>query len=140
MLIETTIWKHDPYTVTVRQVVDGSMRITEKTVDKTINDISDSIPDKIQQPPPASKPKKTSGLVVDVFGMKWKEKVDKIKEVMDDNGIISSEVNFLRSVVRKETPACPDNFMVAVKVGTETIYEANGKFSVKRMIEKMKEN
>jgi hypothetical protein len=79
----------------------------------------------------------TSGLVVDIFGMTWKQKVEKIKKSLEENGIESNEINFIRSVVRKESPACPDNFMVCAKLENNKIYEANGKFSVKSLIEKL---
>ena len=39
------------------------------------------------------------------------------------------------SVVRKENAACPDNFMVCVKLDDgSSIYEANGKFSIKKLV------
>ena len=117
MKVETTIWKREPYTITMRQIEDNSNILTETTVDLT-------------------QTKKTS-LVVDVSGLEWKEKVKIIKKVLDENGVISNEINFVKSVCRKETPHSPDNFMVAVKLENETIYEANGKFSVKRLIEKL---
>lgn len=134
MIIETTIWKKEPYTETVRQIADGSLRIKEVTKDLTVEK-----EEKIEEQVISSrKPRKPSGLVVDVFGMPWKEKVKKIKAVLEENNVSSSEIPFSKSVVRKENKSCPDNFMVSVKLENGiTIYEASGKFSVKRLMENL---
>ena len=80
MIIETTIWKKEPYTETVRQIADGSLRIKEVTKDLTVE--KEEKEEKIEEQVISSrKPRKPSGLVVDVFGMTWKEKVKKIKAV-----------------------------------------------------------
>ena len=135
MIIETTIWKKEPYTETVRQIADGSLRIKEVTKDLTV--VKEEI--QLEDVPVVSrKPRKPSGLVVDVFGMTWKEKVKKIKSVLEENNVTSSEIPFSKSVVRKENKSCPDNFMVSVKLDNGiTIYEAAGKFSVKRLMENL---
>ena len=137
MIIETTIWKKEPYTETVRQIADGSLRIKEVT--KVLTIVKEEKEEQIEEQVTSSrKPRKPSGLVVDVFGMTWKEKVKKIKAVLEENNVSSSEIPFSKSVVRKENKSCPDNFMVSVKLDNGiTIYEASGKFSVKRLMENL---
>lgn len=136
MKIITTIWKDEPYTETVQQVNDGSMRITEVTINKAKIVCEDDM-DVFKPIKATKKTRASSGMVVDVSGLIWAEKVSKIKAVMVSEGIEVGTIKFLKSVCRKESSHSPDNFIVAVKFDSETIYEANGKFSVKRVIEKL---
>lgn len=135
MKIVTTVWKDEPYTETVQQINDGSMKITEVTIDKTKK--VDLVEDSFKPVKPLKRTRATSGMVVDVSGLVWADKVSKIKTVMDSEGIKVEDIKFIKSVCRKESNHSPDNFIVAVKFDNETVYEANGKFSVKRVIEKL---
>lgn len=140
MIIEKSIWKHEPLTYTVRQVENGTMSIKEIVLDKTQKDNLETFKEPIKEPiksiPNDTKTtRKSSELIVDIFGMTWKQKVDKIIKVLEENKVNTKTVNFNRSVVRKENAACPDNFMVCVKLDDgSSIYEANGKFSIKKLL------
>ena len=137
MIIEKTIWKHEPLTYTVKQIENGTMVIKEIVLDKSVKEI---VEEPIKEPIKAiesvsNSPRKSSDMVVDIFGMTWKQKVDKIIKVLGEFKVDSKKINFNRSVVRKENAACPDNFMVCVKLDDgSSIYEANGKFSIKKLV------
>lgn len=137
MIIEKTIWKHEPLTYTVKQIENDTMVIKEIVLDKSVKEI---IEEPIKEPiksieSVSNSPRKTSDMVVDIFGMTWKQKVEKIIKVLGEYKVDSKKINFNRSVVRKENAACPDNFMVCVKLDDgSSIYEANGKFSIKKLV------
>lgn len=137
MIIEKTIWKHEPLTYTVKQIENGTMVIKEIVLDKSVKEI---VEEPIKEPiksieSVSNSPRKTSDMVVDIFGMTWKQKVEKIIKVLGEYKVDSKKINFNRSVVRKENAACPDNFMVCVKLDDgSSIYEANGKFSIKKLV------
>ena len=137
MIIEKTIWKHEPLTYTVKQIENGTMVIKEIVLDKSVKEI---IEEPIKEPiksieSVSNSPRKSSDMVVDIFGMTWKQKVEKIIKVLGEYKVDSKKINFNRSVVRKENAACPDNFMVCVKLDDgSSIYEANGKFSIKKLV------
>ena len=137
MIIEKTIWKHEPLTYTVKQIENGTMVIKEIVLDKSVKEI---VEEPIKEPiksieSVSNSPRKSSDMVVDIFGMTWKQKVEKIIKVLGEYKVDSKKINFNRSVVRKENAACPDNFMVCVKLDDgSSIYEANGKFSIKKLV------
>ena len=137
MIIEKTIWKHEPLTYTVKQIENGTMVIKEIVLDKSVKEI---VEEPIKEPiksieSVSNSPRKTSDMIVDIFGMTWKQKVEKIIKVLGEYKVDSKKINFNRSVVRKENAACPDNFMVCVKLDDgSSIYEANGKFSIKKLV------
>lgn len=137
MIIEKTIWKHEPLTYTVKQIENGTMVIKEIVLDKSVKEI---VEEPIKEPiksieSVSNSPRKTSDMVVDIFGMTWKQKVEKIIKVLGEYKVDSKKINFNRSVVRKENAACPDNFMVCVKLDDgSSIYESNGKFSIKKLV------
>ena len=137
MIIEKTIWKHEPLTYTVKQIENGTMVIKEIVLDKSVKEI---VEEPIKEPiksieSVSNSPRKTSDMIVDIFGMTWKQKVEKIIQVLGEYKVDSKKINFNRSVVRKENAACPDNFMVCVKLDDgSSIYEANGKFSIKKLV------
>ena len=142
MIIEKTIWKHNPLTYTVKQIENGTMVIKEIVLDKSVKEvieenINEVIKEKIKETfeEPIKETRKSSDMIVDIFGMTWKQKVEKIEKVLKEFHVDSKKVNFNRSVVRKENAACPDNFMVCVKLEDgSSIYEANGKFSIKKLV------
>lgn len=137
MIIEKTIWKREPLTYTVKQIENDTMVIKEIVLDKSVKEI---IEEPIKEPiksieSVSNSPRKSSDMIVDIFGMTWKQKVEKIIKVLGEYKVDSKKINFNRSVVRKENAACPDNFMVCVKLNDgSSIYEANGKFSIKKLI------
>ena len=137
MIIEKTIWKHEPLTYTVKQIENGTMVIKEIVLDKSVKEI---IEEPIKEPiksieSVSNSSRKSSDMIVDIFGMTWKQKVEKIIKVLGEYKVDSKKINFNRSVVRKENAACPDNFMVCVKLDDgSSIYEANGKFSIKKLV------
>ena len=137
MIIEKTIWKHEPLTYTVKQIENGTMVIKEIVLDKSVKEI---VEEPIKEPiksieSVSNNPRKSSDMIVDIFGMTWKQKVEKIIKVLGEYKVDSKKINFNRSVVRKENAACPDNFMVCVKLDDgSSIYEANGKFSIKKLV------
>ena len=137
MIIEKTIWKHEPLTYTVKQIENGTMVIKEIVLDKSVKEI---VEEPIKEPiksieSVSNSPRKSSDMIVDIFGMTWKQKVEKIIKVLGEYKVDSKKINFNRSVVRKENAACPDNFMVCVKLDDgSSIYEANGKFSIKKLV------
>ena len=137
MIIEKTIWKHEPLTYTVKQIENGTMVIKEIVLDKSVKEIvEEPIKESIKSIESVSNnPRKSSDMIVDIFGMTWKQKVEKIIKVLGEYKVDSKKINFNRSVVRKENAACPDNFMVCVKLDDgSSIYEANGKFSIKKLV------
>ena len=114
MKIVTTIWKDEPYTETVHQVCDGSMKITEVTINKCKPVVCDEDAFK-----PIKAPKKTratSGMVVDVSGLEWAVKVNKIKSVLDSEGIKVNDLKFIKSVCRKESVHSPDNLLLLLRL------------------------
>lgn len=137
MIIEKTIWKREPLTYTVKQIENDTMVIKEIVLDKSVKEI---IEEPIKEPiksieSVSNSPRKSSDMIVDIFGMTWKQKVEKIIKVLGEYKVDSKKINFNRSVVRKENAACPDNFMVCVKLDDgSSIYEANGKFSIKKLV------
>ena len=137
MIIEKTIWKHNPLTYTVKQIENGTMVIKEIVLDKSVKEI---VEETIKEPIKSiesfsNSSRKSSDMIVDIFGMTWKQKVEKIIKVLGEYKVDSKKINFNRSVVRKENAACPDNFMVCVKLDDgSSIYEANGKFSIKKLV------
>lgn len=137
MIIEKTIWKHEPLTYTVKQIENGTMVIKEIVLDKSVKEI---VEEPIKEPiksieSVSNSSRKSSDMIVDIFGMSWKQKVEKIIKVLGEYKVDSKKINFNRSVVRKENAACPDNFMVCVKLNDgSSIYEANGKFSIKKLV------
>lgn len=137
MIIEKTIWKREPLTYTVKQIENDTMVIKEIVLDKSVKEI---IEEPIKEPIKSiesvfNSPRKSSDMIVDIFGMTWKQKVEKIIKVLGEYKVDSKKINFNRSVVRKENAACPDNFMVCVKLDDgSSIYEANGKFSIKKLV------
>lgn len=137
MIIEKTIWKHEPLTYTVKQIENGTMVIKEIVLDKSVKEI---VEEPIKEPiksieSVSNSSRKSSDMIVDIFGMTWKQKVEKIIKVLGEYKVDSKKINFNRSVVRKENAACPDNFMVCVKLDDgSSIYEANGKFSIKKLV------
>ena len=137
MIIEKTIWKHEPLTYTVKQTENGTMVIKEIVLDKSVKEI---VEEPIKEPiksieSVSNSSRKSSDMIVDIFGMTWKQKVEKIIKVLGEYKVDSKKINFNRSVVRKENAACPDNFMVCVKLDDgSSIYEANGKFSIKKLV------
>lgn len=137
MIIEKTIWKREPLTYTVKQIENDTMVIKEIVLDKSVKEI---IEEPIKEPIKSiesvfNSPRKSSDMIVDIFGMTWKQKVEKIIKVLGEYKVDSKKINFNRSVVRKENAACPDNFMVCVKLNDgSSIYEANGKFSIKKLV------
>lgn len=137
MIIEKTIWKREPLTYTVKQIENDTMVIKEIVLDKSVKEI---IEEPIKEPiksieSVSNSPRKSSDMIVDIFGMTWKQKVEKIIKVLGEYKVDSKKINFNRSVVRKENAACPDNFMVCVKLNDgSSIYEANGKFSIKKLV------
>ena len=137
MIIEKTIWKHNPLTYTVKQIENGTMVIKEIVLDKSVKEIvEETIKEPIKSIESVSNSsRKSSDMIVDIFGMTWKQKVEKIIKVLGEYKVDSKKINFNRSVVRKENAACPDNFMVCVKLDDgSSIYEANGKFSSKKLV------
>ena len=137
MIIEKTIWKHNPLTYTVKQIENGTMVIKEIVLDKSVKEIvEETIKEPIKSIESVSNSsRKSSDMIVDIFGMTWKQKVEKIIKVLGEYKVDSKKINFNRSVVRKENAACPDNFMVCVKLDDgSSIYEANGKFSIKKLV------
>lgn len=133
MIIEKTIWKHEPLTYTVKQIENGTMVIKEIILDKSVKEIFEEPIKSIESVSNSSR--KSSDMIVDIFGMTWKQKVEKIIKVLGEYKVDSKKINFNRSVVRKENAACPDNFMVCVKLDDgSSIYEANGKFSIKKLV------
>jgi len=137
MIIEKTIWKHEPLTYTVKQIENGTMVIKEIVLDKSVKEIfEEPIKEPIKSIESVSNSsRKSSDMIVDIFGMTWKQKVEKIIKVLGEYKVDSKKINFNRSVVRKENAACPDNFMVCVKLDDgSSIYEANGKFSIKKLV------
>lgn len=142
MIIEKTIWKREPLTYTVKQIENDTMVIKEIVLDKSVKEI---IEEPIKEPIKSiesvfNSPRKSSDMIVDIFGMTWKQKVEKIIKVLGEYKVDSKKINFNRSVVRKENAACPDNFMVCVKLNDgSSIYEANGKFSIKKLVKQIKE-
>ena len=72
MIIEKSIWKHEPLTYTVRQVENGTMSIKEIVLDKTQKDNLETFKEPIKEPiksiPNATKTtRKSSDLIVDIF-------------------------------------------------------------------------